>query len=147
MKLRRSVKIYLWVHIAAVTALCLFPLYRLIADYLARFVSGCMIHDHFFLYCPLCGGTRAVEALLRFDLVTAWNNNAFVVLVAFAVLVLDLVALIRLLCGCQKILPIPDWSWIVAVVLMILYAVLRNYLMIAHGYDPVGDLGAFWRGF
>ena len=145
MKLRRSVKIYLWIHVAALVSLALFPIYRAVAGNLSRYFGGCMIHDRLFLYCPLCGGTRAIEALLHLDFVSAWHCNAFVVLVAVAVLCLEVVAVVRLFRHCDRLLPIPQWSWIVFVVAMILYAVLRNYLMIAHSYDPLGDLLPFWQ--
>lgn len=44
------------------------------------------------MLCPSCGGTRAVAALCRGDVVAAWGFNAFVVLLAVYMLVL-LVAL------------------------------------------------------
>ncbi|MBQ7346965.1 MAG: DUF2752 domain-containing protein [Clostridia bacterium] len=143
---RRSAKIYLWIHAGVLLLLCLFPLYRAVSSHITQFVSGCLLHDHFFLYCPLCGGTRALEAMLHLDFFTAWQDNALVVVLAVFVIAADIVALVRLFRGHERLLPLPAWSWIVLVVLMVAYAVLRNYLMIAHGYDPVGDLGAFWSG-
>lgn len=142
---KKSGKIYLLVHACLLTLLFLFPLYRIVAERIASPLMGCLIHDRFFLYCPLCGGTRAVSALLRFDLAAAFANNAFVVILVFLALALDVWALIRLLRGHRNLLPLPGWVWIVLAVAMILYAVLRNYLMIAHGIDPVGDLGVFWK--
>ncbi len=142
---RRTAKWYLLVHVAFLAAVFLFPVYRTLAEKISGIFTGCIVHDRLFLYCPLCGGTRAVAALLRLDLASAWNYNAFVTLAAIAAVILDLVALIRLLRGKKRLLPLPACFWIILVVVMVLYAVLRNYLMIAHGYDPAGDLLFFWR--
>ena len=136
---------YFVIHAAVLVGILLFPLYREIASRLSRFVSGCMLHDFCFLYCPLCGGTRAVAALLRFDIPEALRYNAFVVLAVLAVIVMDAVALVRLIRKKERLLPLPSWSWIPFVALLLVYTLLRNYLMIAHGYDPTGDLGFIWN--
>ncbi|MBR3895054.1 MAG: DUF2752 domain-containing protein [Clostridia bacterium] len=143
---RRSAKNFLLFHALVLCLLLLFPLYRAVAAHMTQFMAGCMVHDYFFVYCPLCGGTRALEALLHFDLLAAFRFNFFVAFVAVLAAVLDVIALIRLLRGKERLLILPGWGWIALAVFMILYAVLRNYLMIAHGYDPVGDLGRFWQG-
>ena len=94
----------------------------------------------------MCGGTRALDALLHLDFFAAFCFNPFVLLVVLLAVVLDVIALVRLLRGETRLLVLPGWGWVVLAVLLIVWAVLRNYLMIAHGYDPVGDLGAFWQG-
>ena len=141
---RRSGRIYLLIHAVLLVAVLLFPLYRYVAEGITSVLSGCFLHDRLFLYCPLCGGTRAVAALLRLDLFGAFRYNAFVTLVLFLAIVLDLWALVRLLKGRSRLLPLPGWFWIFLSVAMVLYAVLRNDLMITHGIDPVGDLSFFW---
>lgn len=144
---KKSGKIYLLVHIALLAAILAFPLYRAVAQRISTVFTGCLIHDRFFLYCPLCGGTRAVSSLLRLEIAEAFSYNAFVVLLVIVAIGLDVWAFVRLLRGHTNLLPLPGWIWIVFAVLLILYGVLRNYLMIARGVDPVGDLGVFWNGF
>lgn len=87
-----------------------------------------------------------MDALLHLDVVAALRFNPLVVVLVALAIAFDTVALIRLLKGETRLWIFPDWGWIVLIALMIAYTVLRNYLMIAHGYDPVGDLGAFWQG-
>ena len=137
---QRKAWIYLLIHAAAIGGLFLFPLYKKISDLIPNFLSGCFLHDRLFLYCPLCGGTRALEALLHLDLLTAFRYNALVVILAFIVLILDIWGLIRLLSGKNVLIPLKGWCWVALSVLVVIYAFLRNYLMIVHGYDPVGDL-------
>lgn len=120
------------------------PLWMLLADSMPGWMVGCFLHDRFFLYCPVCGGTRALMALLRLDLLSALALNPFVTLCALGFLVIDLLAWGRWLHKKNPFIRIPSWVWISLAVGMILYGVLRNYLMIAHGIDPTGDLVGFW---
>ncbi|MBQ9805315.1 MAG: DUF2752 domain-containing protein [Clostridia bacterium] len=80
------------------------PVICLLAVLLRRFLqnappilSNCWVHDLLFLYCPLCGGTRALGAMLRFDFFEAFRYNAAVVIFSALFLIGDLVLLIRLL--------------------------------------------------
>ena len=107
--------------------------------------SGCVMVRVFGLYCPGCGGTRAVSELLRFRFAKALSYNSFVVLVVFLLLVGDIFLWIGAIRGKKPLLRVPGWLWIALVTVMLLYGVLRNLLMIFGGYDPVGDLGLFWQ--
>ena len=144
---RQAVKQYIKLHVGLGIAILLFPLYVWIMEHLSLplFNGRCVFHDYLFLYCAFCGGTRSMSALLRFDFVSAFQYNALVPILVLLAIALDVVALIRLLRGEEKLLPQPQRSWIVMVVVLIGYAVLRNYLMITEGYDPIGDLGVFWH--
>ena len=57
-----------------------------------------------------------------------------------------IVAWVRLLRGRTVLFRFLAWEWIAAAVLLLVYGVLRNVAMIRLGYDPLGDLGAFWNG-
>lgn len=138
-------RIFLICHGVLLLGVILFPLYRYLTDLLPRFLTGCVIHDRLFLYCPVCGGTRAVEALLRLDLFSAFRLNAFVTVCALTALVLDGMAWARFVQKKSPLFRISPWFWVVMAVALVLYTVLRNLLMIVWGIDPTGDLGAFWR--
>ena len=133
------------VHAVILVGVLLFPLYRSFATEITKRIPGCVLHDLCFLYCPLCGGTRAIAALLRLEVLEALQYNAFVAISVVTAVILDVVAIVRLLLKKERVLPLPSWSWIPLVALLLGYAVLRNYLMIAHGYDPTGDLGFIWN--
>ena len=143
---RDSRKRFLRWQILLVSAIALFPVYRWAITLVDEDRLGCILHDWLGIYCPFCGGTRAVGALLRFDFVGAFRANAMVVILAAILIVLEIVALVRLLCGHARLLPLPQWSWIVLLVLIFGFAVVRNWLMIAYGVDPTGDLGWIWNG-
>ena len=131
-------------HGAAILGVLLFPLYVKITSYLGGIFGDCLMH-RFFIYCPLCGGTRALAALLRFDLVTAWNCNAFVVILAFVAIGIDVWAWVRYFQKKEPLVILPNWTWIVFCASLVFYLILRNVLMIFFGIDPTGDLGFFWE--
>lgn len=134
---------FLMLHAAALIGAIILPLYMKVASWLGSLFGGCIMH-RFFIYCPMCGGTRAVAALVRFDFLAAWNYNAFVVLLAFVVLALDVWAWVRYAQKKEPLIVLPKWIWIVFVVALVAFFVLRNCLMIFWGIDPTGDLVYFW---
>lgn len=142
---RKAAKQFLLMHIIAVAAVLLLPLYTKLTDYLSFGITKCLLHDVFYLYCPLCGGTRAVMALLRLNVAEAFRCNAFVVLCLPIALFFYLRAWWRLRRGEEKLWQVPAWLWITVVSVMILYGILRNVLMIGFGIDPLGDLWPFWN--
>lgn len=143
---RRAVLRFACVHLGFAACAALFPLYRYLVGLLPRNMTGCILHDWLFLYCPLCGGTRAVSALLHFRISEAVCDNAYVVLLAAAALIHYILAWVRLLRGERRLFRFLAWEWIAAGVLLLAFGIGRNLLMICGGYDPLGDLGVFWNG-
>lgn len=141
---RRAFKTFLWVHTGLLAVILLFPLYTWLMERLPAYFRGCFLHDRLFLYCPMCGGTRAIEELLHFRLIRALSCNPYVMGSLFLLIGFDIAAFVRLGRGRERIYEIPSWLWIVMAVCLVIWGILRNYLMIAHGYDPLGDLGDFW---
>lgn len=141
---RKAAKRFALFHLLALACAALFPLYRHLVGLLPQNMTGCILHDWLFLYCPLCGGTRAVTMLLRLNFAAAFRANAYVTLLAVAALVHYIVAWVRLLRGGTALFRFLAWEWIAAGVLLLVYGVLRNLLMVRFGCDPLGDLGSFW---
>ena len=54
---------------------------------MSLFSKECYIHAHYHLYCPGCGGTRAVMALLHGNLFQAIKYNALVVFFLMDILI------------------------------------------------------------
>lgn len=133
-------------HLTLAVCATLFPLYRGFVALLPDRMTGCILHDRLFLYCPLCGGTRALAALLRLHFAEALRANAFVVLLAVLFLVHDVLAWVRLLHGHTILFRFLAWEWIAVAVLFLVFGVLRDLLLIRFGLDPLGDLGAVWNG-
>ena len=45
----------------------------------ARWLPKCWLHEYTGIYCPGCGGTRALSALLRGDLKTSLHDNLLLI--------------------------------------------------------------------
>ena len=142
-KLSKPTLIYVGMHTVIPALLIAAVLIRKNLETLPSFFSNCWVHDVLFLYCPLCGGTRAVTAMSQLDFVEAFRYNAAVVIFAFLFLIADLVILIRLIRKKENWWVIPQWSWIAALGLFVGYTVLRNLLLVIWGIDPTGDLAVF----
>jgi hypothetical protein len=130
-------------HGIALLCVLLLPLLLKIVSWFSGIGGGCIMR-RFFIYCPLCGGTRAVGALVRFDFLAAWNYNPLVVLLSFACIALDLWAWVRYFQKKEPYILFPNWVWIALGAVLIIYFILRNCLMIFFGIDPTGDLVYFW---
>ena len=144
MKTKLRHPIFLALHGVAILAALFLPLYIKVANWLGGVFGGCLMH-RFFIYCPLCGGTRAVAELTRFHFIEAWNYNALVVILCAVVLALDMWAWVRYFQKKEPLIILPRWSYITFCVLLVTYFILRNVLMIFFGIDPTGDLGYFWE--
>lgn len=99
--------------------------------------STCLLHDFLHIYCPFCGGTRALLSLLTGDVIGALRANAAVaVCVPFAVY-LDVKAFCRIV-GRRPVLPLTRLRlWHFALVFAVFF-VVRN-LLVLFGIDPTGD--------
>ncbi len=105
---------------------------------------GCPVQRIFCLYCPGCGGTRAVKALLRGDLLTSVQSNP-VVIWGVALCIWQYIRMVRgYLHRDRACLRIPAWSWISLIVVILGFFVVRNLLLVFAGYDYLGDNAAFW---
>lgn len=133
-------------HLALAACAALFPLYRNLVGLLPDRMTGCILHDRLLLYCPLCGGTRALAALLHLNFAEALRANAFVVLLAVLFFIHDVLAWVRLLRGKTVLFRFLAWEWIAVAVLFLIFGILRDLLLIRFGLDPLGDLGAVWNG-
>ena len=142
---RNAVKKMILLHGVLLAGILLFPLYVWISEQITSVIPGCLLHDWFLIYCPLCGGTRAVEALLRLDFLSALRYNAFVVLLAVTAVAFYVMAWIRLKKREDRLFLVPKWLWVVYAVLLLVFFVVRNLLMVGFGMDPLGDLHWFWN--
>ncbi len=143
--MKKQRKLFLWLHAGFILVVLLSLLYLFLIEHLPKRIMGCLMHDLVFLYCPVCGGTRAVRAMLSLDLLTALCCNAAVTISVLLLAVLDIVAWRRFFKGKNPFFRIPAWGWILFASFIGVFFVGRNVLMIVWGIDPMGDLGVFWK--
>lgn len=90
-------------------------------------VPICWSQAAFGIDCPLCGGLRCTNALLRGDLAAAADHNVLLAVVLPVIAVLWAVWLYRSLRGESFRLPsVPRWMIGVAAVTVLAFSVARN---------------------
>lgn len=105
------------------------------------FSAECGFRVRHGIYCPGCGGTRALIALLEGDLIQSLRYNPITFLFLLDVFLMTLFWIIRKATKgkCRFI-----WFRLLYNVGLLLfigvYFVVRNYLWFAHGIDLLGDL-------
>ena len=104
----------------------------------------CPFHDFLKLYCPFCGGTRAVHAILKGQIVEGIVMYPPIVWLIGLLAAFEIAAVRACLCKNEPLVHIRSWViWATAAV-FILFTLIRNILLIVYGIDPLGDLAGFW---
>ncbi len=100
----------------------------------------CIIHDVLHIYCPGCGGTRAIFALLNGHVLESLYYNPAVVLGLVITLHYELGVLITLIKKngkryyCTSLIPL-----IVCGAVLVAFTLIRNYILIELEYDMLQD--------
>jgi len=126
-------KTFVLLHLAAAAALVLFLWAARLAEALGM---RCLFREFFGLYCPGCGGTRALYALLQGRLLAAFLYYPALPVTVVILLSYDVRMLLSLLRGQMRYADGIDrrWLWLIPAV-MLGYAVLRNVLLWCFGLD------------
>ena len=102
----------------------------------AKHILSCPFHDITGLYCPGCGGTRSLTALLHGHPLTALHENpAAIALLLF--LLLSYAEHVGLLFGKHwKLIPRSRLFWYILLAIWLIWAVLRNFIPVLMPFTP-----------
>lgn len=105
----------------------------------------CYFHDWLHLYCFGCGGTRAIKALLNFQLVDAFMCNPLVIYGILLFLYYYIGSWFRYFSHpWKKYFKYRKWMENFSKVILIGVLVLRNVLLVFWQIDYLGELKQFW---
>lgn len=100
----------------------------------------CIIHDVMHIYCPGCGGTRAMFALLQGRVLESLYYNPAIMLGVALTLHYELGVIITLIKKNGKRYYCTNWiPLIVCGIILVAFTVVRNVLLIEMGYDMLQD--------
>lgn len=100
----------------------------------------CMVHDVLHIYCPGCGGTRALFAMLKGHFLQSLYYNPVILSGTLLVLYYEIGVIITLLKKNGKSYFYRKGTFAyLYIVFIVVFAIVRNYRLIAFGIDPLGD--------
>lgn len=106
----------------------------------------CVLHDVFRLYCPGCGGTRALFALFNGHPLRSFLYNPAILLGLCLLLYYHLRAAMALIKKDYTLYARSSKKPAAAFPFVLLgFAVVRNVLLCFFGVDFLGELLVFWR--
>lgn len=110
-----------------------------IINTLLNFLLGeCIIKNKFHIYCPGCGGTRAIIALLKFDIIKSFKYNPIIIMLCLYILINILLNNIER--KNNKIYLKVRFCLILSFfTIWFLHFVIRNFLLLFMHVDLLGD--------
>lgn len=142
---RKALFVWIAAHLALFLGVLLFPRYLQVSTGLFSVFFGCILHDFLHLYCPFCGGTRSMSALLHGSFGEAFRFHPLLPMFVLAGIIYDAVVFYCILKRKRLPVRIPKSVAIGLLVVIVGYGILRNILLIAFGIDPIGDLYFYWH--
>lgn len=144
--IRQERNIFLWVNAGSLLVLAGILFWRYFPG-LQQFHTTCMFHELFHLYCPGCGGTRAVYALLELRLWRSFCSHPLVLFLAVLFAEYYIGAIITLIRrNGKRYYYMRVWFCYVALGIVVVNVVLRNILLVYFHIDYMylGDLLPYW---
>ncbi|MBQ3155167.1 MAG: DUF2752 domain-containing protein [Clostridia bacterium] len=129
--------IFCTVNVLAVLIALLFLFYKSLVALLPEMPCGMVKYLH--LYCPACGGTRALDALLSFDLLMSLRYNPIVPMGAAAFVLYEIGMIRHLVRGDPRPTLIGIKPVCIALGAWFVFFVVRNVLLLC-GIDFLGDI-------
>jgi len=103
-------------------------------------LTQCPAHTFFGIYCPGCGGTRAIKSILTGHWIQAFICNPAVTLFSFLFVIYDVRILMAILYNCPT-LPWPKrWMWISLSAIFLVNFLIRNYFLLFQGIDYLSNI-------
>lgn len=95
--------------------------------YLKNFLPECFFRKISGLYCPGCGNTRSVVALLHGDILTSLRYNITPIILIILITLAYLEFIFILFGKKVKLIPRSTIFWVLATILLVCYFVFRNF--------------------
>ena len=101
---------------------------------------GCVFKETFHLYCPGCGGSRSLAALMRFDFVSSFILYPPIIISSVAVIEYDVRLALSLIFKSERFTSRYRFlTFLIIPISILLTFIVRNLLLVYFGIDTVGD--------
>ena len=142
--MKQERKAFIWINVGCILLFAGLMIWKY-CPWVQLLNTQCVFHEYLHLYCPGCGGTRAVYALLRLDVLESFICHPIVLYCALVFIDYYVGAIITLIRhNGKRYYYLRTWFCYVALGIVILNFVLKNVLLVAFHIDPIGDLLPYW---
>lgn len=137
-----------WFITANIVIVCVIAMFIAYRFYHVKIVFGfapCFFAEKLHMYCPGCGGTRAVLALLNFRIIRSILCQPMVAYGAGLCTYYYIGAIITIVKNNGKTYcKFKDWTLWLLLIILVVFFIVRNVLLIFWGIDYLGDLREYW---
>lgn len=100
----------------------------------------CYILKNLGIYCPGCGGSRSLVALLKLDIITSFIYYPPLVITALMIFLWDILAIISIITQNQNYIGIFKWEYFICVPVLIIVNYALRLILLFSGIDYIGDV-------
>ena len=101
--------------------------------------SSCIIKEKFHIYCPGCGGTRALEALLKGNPVHSLYYNPMIIILIIYIVSIVITRILESRNNDKNYYQIRKYIRVFTLLIWLVYFIARNILLRVFGIDLLGD--------
>lgn len=111
-----------------------------------RLFWNCGLHDNAHLYCPGCGGTRAVKELLQGHIIASFMYHPCILIYTLYFLWYYIGTTLGILWkGKRRFFRFRLWIVMVLIFLPVVFGIGRDILLVYAHYDYIGELLPYWQ--
>lgn len=139
-KRKKSIRILIFMNLSLLLAALIYDLFFVLRGG-ENAESFCFFKNYFSLYCPGCGGSRVLHALLRLKILKSIKLYPPLIISLIPILAYDVRLSLFLIKRDEKYIKnFRFLSFLIIPAAVILFFFFRNILLLCFGIDPIGDI-------
>ena len=136
MQKREKKRILLFILLnGSILAVSLFYNFLFEQKLLSVFSEGCEFKNLFGFFCPGCGGSRSLNALLNFKLIRSFLYFPAIPYTSFLILIIDIKLFLSIIKGDGAKYSIGYKPFVLIPVIIMLNFIIKNILLLGFGID------------
>lgn len=114
-------------------------IYNFLKDILTVFSEDCYFKVHWKIYCPGCGGTRALLELVQGNFIQSIKYNPIVIFFLIDIILMSILGIVERKNGKYFTASFRKIINIIFLAFIVVFSLMRNYFLYGYGIDVLGD--------